>query len=157
MKPRDLLALSHQMVRLNRGKPSQVVLRRALSTAYYAMFHMLAKCGADLLVGGSGAGRSNEAWRQVYRALEHGFAKNAFKNASMLSKFPKEIEDFGNMFVTMQEKRHKADYDPAERFYKSSVIQDINAAEQVIKGFDGADIKHRRAFAAYALFKARSA
>ena len=144
------------MVRLHEGKPSQVVLRRALSTAYYAMFHMLAKCGADLLVGGSGAGRSNEAWRQVYRALEHGVAKSACKNATTLSKFPREIEDFGNVFVTMQEKRHKADYDPAARFYKSSVIQDINAAEQAIKGFDAADIKDRRAFAAYVLFKTRN-
>ena len=73
----------------------------------------------------------------------------------MLSKFPKEIEDFANMFVTMQDKRHKADYDPTENFWKSSVIQDINAVEQAIKGFKTAPLKDRRAFAAYVLFKIR--
>lgn len=59
------------------------------------------------------------------------------------------------MFVTMQEKRHKADYDPTSRFWKSSVIQDVNAVEQVITGFRSAQIKDRRAFAAYVLLKNR--
>lgn len=153
--PDDFVAVSRRMVRLQNGRPSQAVLRRALSTAYYALFHTLARCGADLLVGGSGASRSTQAWRQVYRALEHGAAGNACRNGEMLSKFPKEIEDFANMFVTMQDKRHKADYDPTENFWKSSVIQDINAVEQAIKGFKTAPLKDRRAFAAYVLFKIR--
>jgi len=73
-----------------------------------------------------------------------------------LKKFPKEIEDFGNAFVTMQEKRHRADYDPDEKFFKSSVIQDIDDTEAVIGGFKKTALKDRRAFAAYVLFRPRN-
>ena len=49
----------------------QASLRRAISTAYYAVFHSLARIAADLIVGTD----RNEAWHQAHRALEHGSAK----------------------------------------------------------------------------------
>ena len=55
----------------------QASLRRAISTAYYAVFHSLARIAADLIVGTD----RNEAWHQAHRALEHGSAKNACLNA----------------------------------------------------------------------------
>lgn len=155
MKPSDLIAVARALLKSSDGKPSQAVLRRATSTAYYVLFHALARTSADLLVGGPGAKRSDMAWRQVYRALEHGQAKNACKNGDMLRKFPKAIEDFGNTFVMMQEKRHSADYDPHEKFSKSSVTTDVDAVEKVLKDFDAAVTKDRRAFAAYVLFRQR--
>ena len=57
------------------GRPRQTDLRRAVSTTYYALFHCLAACYADTIVGGPGAKRSKPAWRQAYRALNHGSAK----------------------------------------------------------------------------------
>ena len=59
------------------------------------------------------------------------------------------------MFVQMQSKRHKADYDPDEKAFKSEVVADINAVEDVIKKFANVPIKHRRAFATFVLFKIR--
>jgi hypothetical protein len=115
----------------------------------------MARCCADLLVGGAGSGRSAPAWNQVYRALEHGMAKNACKDQGMMKKFPKGIEDFGNMFVTMQAKRHKADYDPHGVFYKSAVIQDISATENAIAAFRSAPTADKRAFAVFVLCKPR--
>lgn len=73
-----------------------------------------------------------------------------------MKEFPRDIEDFANAFVTMQAKRHMADYDPSERLYKSSVLQDIADAEDVMDRFGRADVKDRRAFAAYVLFKTRT-
>jgi uncharacterized protein (UPF0332 family) len=154
--PRDLLRTATDLVNSSRGKPRQAHLRRAVSTAYYAMFHTLAKCCADLLVGGRSSSRSEEAWVQVYRALEHGPAKNACMNQNTISKFPKEIHDFANMFVQMQLKRHKADYDPSERIFKSAVLADISAVKAVIDDFGNASLKDRRAFAALVLLKQRS-
>ena len=72
-----------------------------------------------------------------------------------MNQFPEEIEDFGNLFVTMQAKRHQADYDPSERFYKSSTKQDIDQVEDVIERFVACPVKDRRAFAAFVLFKKR--
>lgn len=73
----------------------------------------------------------------------------------MLAKFPKVIEDFGNHFVTMQAKRHSADYDPYEKFLKSDVINDIDIAESVIRDVKTATQKDKRAFSALVMFKNR--
>jgi hypothetical protein len=74
-----------------------------------------------------------------------------------MKKFPKEIEDFANTFVTMQAKRHKADYDPEYRVARSEVLVDLAAAEAAIKGFRMAAMKHRRAFAAWVALNSRNA
>lgn len=108
-----------------------------------------------MLVGGPNAAKSRHAWRQVYRALEHGFAKNACKNRTIVSKFPKPIEDFANTFLAMQIKRHSADYDPATRYVRSIVMQDIDTAKTVVEAYLGADRKDRLAFAIHILFKTR--
>lgn len=69
--------------------------------------------------------------------------------------FPQQIQDFANGFVTMQAKRHKADYDPHERFQKSAVSLDIDQAETAILDFHTVPLPDRRAFAAYLLLKSR--
>lgn len=109
------------------------------------MFHCLARASADLIIGGSGAARSRSAWRQAYRAVEHGVAKNACKDGRV-ALFPSEIRDFANAFVALQEKRHAADYDPYARLKKSIVVQDIATARQAILEFAQAPVKDRRAF-----------
>lgn len=119
------------------------------------MFHCLANDAANLVVGGQSANRSLPAWKQVYRSLQHGAAKNACGQGEVLGKFPKEIEDFANHFVSMQKKRHAADYDPLAKFTKSEVTTDIETTEFVIREFSKAKVKDRRAFAALVLFPAR--
>jgi hypothetical protein len=115
----------------------------------------LARCAADLLVGGTGARRREDAWNQAYRALEHGFAKGQCSNGRVLAAFPPEVQDFANAFVSMQIKRHAADYDPSARFFKSAVLRDILDAEAVIQRFSTVDIGERRAFAAWVILKTR--
>jgi len=132
-----------------------VSCRRAVSSSYYALFHCLARECADLLIGGAGSKRSREAWNQVYRSLEHGFAKGQCKDQRMIGLFPKEIQDFANAFVSMQEKRHEADYNPGARFTKSTVESDIILVEQAINDFKLAKKADRRAFCAYVLLKKR--
>lgn len=130
--------------------------RRAVSSCYYALFHCLARECANLLIGGEGSNRSPEAWNQVYRSLEHGHAKQSCANKAMIRKFPKGIEDFSNAFVTMQQKRHEADYDPSATFAKSAVESDIGLVEEAIRKFKQVPVKDRRAFCAYVLLKPRS-
>jgi uncharacterized protein (UPF0332 family) len=100
---------AHDLVNLRSGRPKQGHLRRSISSAYYAMFHALARCCADLLIGGPGSKRSKPAWSQVYRALDHGTAKSACANETMIAKFPREIQEFSRAFVELQLKRHEAD------------------------------------------------
>jgi hypothetical protein len=108
-----------------------------------------------MVVGTASAKRSPEAWRQVYRALEHGHAKNACRAHNVMQKFPRDIQDFANAFVAMQTKRHDADYDPDGKYFKSAVLTDIAAAEAVMDKFAKVPILHRNAFATWVHFKER--
>ena len=137
------------------GRPRQDELCRAVSCAYYAMFHTLASCCADMLVGATRARRRQEAWRQTYRALEHGHAKNQCSNARMLSRFPTEIRRFGDLFTHMQRRRHDADYDPDASFSRSDVMQFIDETESAIAGFETVDARDRRGFAVFVLLRNR--
>ena len=131
-----------------------VSCRRAISACYYAMFHCLARECADLLIGGAGPGRSNEAWRQTYRALDHGYAKSQCEAAGKKG-FPPGVVNFATLFKTMQVKRHDADYDPHARFVKSQVQSDIGLVEAAISDFLSTHKKDRRAFCAWVLLKNR--
>ena len=57
------------------GQPSQEALRRAVSTAYYAMFHALATSNADLIVGARTPVNQSD-WIATYRSLQHYRAEN---------------------------------------------------------------------------------
>lgn len=155
MQPRDLLKTARLLLG-GQTRPAQANLRRAISSTYYAMFHCLARSAADLLVGGYNADRSKPAWRQVYRSLEHNPTKGACQDKATIQKFPKPIADFANLFVTMQTKRHAADYDPLASFVKSEALQDIEAVEKAIEDFWSAPVKDRRAFCAFVLFRKRT-
>src|SRR5262245_19250431 len=89
-------------------RPRHSNLKRAVSTAYYALFHALAKDAADLLVGVRPT-RARNAWVQTYRALDRGFAKQACREAKKLG-FSRNVAACSDEFVALQEARHKADY-----------------------------------------------
>ena len=127
-----------------------------MSTAYYAVFHQLCRTTADTFIGGGGSNRSKQAWAQAYRAVDHRAAKDKCnKNTTVMSQFPTEIQDLANAFVALQQARHKADYDPLHRLTRSEVKAEIDRVEQVIKDFNKASKKDRRAFAAWITLKTR--
>ena len=156
MNPSHLLDIGRRLAGetsdANPGRPRQTDLCRAVSVSYYAMFHTLALCNANMIVGSN---RGHPAWSQAYRALEHGHAKNQCNNQLMMSRFPPEIQRFGRWFVDMQRKRHVADYDPEANFQRSEVIQFIEETEQTIASFESADRDDRRAFSVFVLFRLR--
>ena len=140
----------------NPGRPRQTELCRAVSATYYAMFHALALCGANMLAGTTRANRSQPAWRQTYRALEHGPARNQCSNTAVMARFPQEIQDFGELFTSMQRLRHYADYDPEARFTRDRVLQLIDETARIIDRFDNVSTQDRRAFAILVLFRLRA-
>ncbi len=159
MNPHDLLKAAYQLaLEPSVGRPRQANLRRAISTAYYALFHALANCCADMLAGSTRANRSQRAWRQTYRALEHGHAKNQCVNQSVMNRFPPEIQDFGEEFADMQVLRHIADYDPdpEDPFTRAGVLEHIEDSEQAIHELENTTAADRRAFAIHVLLRLRS-
>lgn len=156
MKALDFIATARELVHASsKGRPRETNIRRAVSTTYYALFHCLATCNANMLVGGPGAQRSQPAWRQAYRALQHATARQRCEQRSII-EFPDAVQDFAERFADMQKKRHRADYAPDATFFKSDVIQDITGAEDVIRCFNSVPAQHRRAFAIYMLLPLRT-
>ena len=135
------------------GRPVDAELRRAVSTAYYAMFHALAQTCAALL----GTNPSTKhAWIQLYGALEHGPAKSRCTGPSnVLQTFPRAVQNFASHFVKMQAHRHRADYDPTARLERAAVFQYIEETKTAIEDLNQAPRKDRRAFAVYVLFPLR--
>ena len=143
MNSRDLIEAARGLTELSRRRPAQANLRRAVSTAYYAMFHRLARVAADSLVGR----RRNEAWHQVYRALEHGSARKACGNKQAMSRFAYQIQGLAETFVTLQtlqHLRHKADYALEARYEKLEVLGAIYKAEDAIAQLEQADKQQLR-------------
>lgn len=152
--PGRMLETAEKLVPDGPGRPQQVALRRAVSAAYYAPFHCLACANADMLVGGVGANRSDKAWLQVYRALNHGQTRKCCEQINALG-FPGGIIRFAKIFVELQEIRHDADYHPFVRFAKVEVLNNIAKARDAVQAFEAESDKDRRAFAVYVLFPLR--
>lgn len=160
MNPQDLLRIAEGLAKGaisgGRGRPPQAELRRAISAAYYALFHTLALSGANTLVGAARANRNEPEWIQVYRALEHGYARNQCNNRAAMGRFSAAIQNFGMFFVLMQQERQAADYDPNAIFSRSQVLRLVEDSEQTINLFNDADARERRAFAIFVLFRLRN-
>ena len=158
MNPDDLLSIAEYLasggIGSRLGRPRQAELKRAVSASYYALFHTLATNSADLLVGNRTSTRTRQAWRQMYRAIDHGRVKRQCSKRT-IAKFPQEIQKFAHHFVMMQAQRHMADYDPLEQFSRSSVAQLLEETKSAITEFATVDNDDRRAFAVFVLFDLR--
>ncbi|MCE2500900.1 MAG: hypothetical protein J4G13_08570 [Dehalococcoidia bacterium] len=137
-----------------RGRPQQMQLRKAISAAYYAMFHALAGSNADTLIGASSQFRRLPAWTVSYRALDHGFARSRMQSG--LHTFASPIQNFGRAFVDLQNWRHRADYDPNAELIRPDAVSLIDRAEAAIIGFEAVDATERKSFAAHVLFRVRT-
>ena len=153
MEPEHLLQIATDLAEINTRRPRRADLCRAVSTAYYALFHCLARTCADSLAGRSRSVGNRPMWRRVYRALEHRQAKTRCENVP--PSFPEEMRDFGQTFAELQSKRHLADYDPDYPIRKSDVIADINDVRTAIDRFLAMPANVRRDFAIHVLMKVR--
>jgi uncharacterized protein (UPF0332 family) len=148
-----MLSTARRLAVASRSKPRQSDLMRAVSSAYYALFNAIAKDVADVLVG-VGPDRPDKAWRQAYRALDHGPAKTACEQLRALN-FPPRLQACGDAFVELQLARHRADYDPAHRLQRAEALAAVARAEEAISHLKASRRKDRKAFAVLLLLKRR--
>ena len=139
---------------LKRRPGSAAFRRRAVSTAYYALFHALAKLCAESLLP-AGAGHRAPEYARVYRALDHGPIKSAF-NQSPLTDSSK-LRTIGTLAVELQSSRHRADYYPPDDrlFPLASATDLIDKARQAIAELEQLTEDERRTIATCLLFKQR--
>ena len=154
--PDDLLQIAKRLAKSDmkqeQERPRETELRQAVSATYYALFHTLARCGADSLVGKQ-TKANDRIWTQAYRALNHGTARKQCARKEVETLFSPDIQGFASSFEFMQEARHRADYDPLASFSRFQVLNWIGETQNAISGFNKVADKDRRAFAVYVLLK----
>jgi uncharacterized protein (UPF0332 family) len=135
----DLLQQADHLASYEGANPSQASLRRAVSTAYYALFHLLTEEAALRWSG------SSEARTGMERAFQHG----PMRNTSMQFQkkiwedwhgdrrtIPLVIREIASAFVDLQEERHAADYDNHEQWTVTDVEEILKMARLAFQNWD---------------------
>jgi hypothetical protein len=164
--PEHLFQQAEQLVRAPvAGRPRQVDLRRAISTAYYAVFHATLTAAADNFIGRNA--RASSSYRLAYRSVNHRNFRElckAFEKGQLAPKyreyaptggFGPEIRALAAAVVDLQLRREAADYDPFTTFKPSDARLVINLGREALMRFEAAPTGHREAFLGLLLFSPR--
>ncbi len=141
----DLLGQANFLLQLDTRRPKQANLRRAVSAAYYALFHFLIEEATLLTVGTANAAKP------LRQLVGRGFSHTAMRSASaeigkgtpidlLKPLWPKydvaasiELQKLARAFVILQQERHRADYDLSRPFTRSEAEKLV---EQTRDAFD---------------------
>ena len=127
----DLLAQAIQLIHVT--QPSQLTLRRAVSAAYYAVFHYL--------IAEATSNWNNVGLRTALgRAYDHGTMKTASNRILNPKDFPYTGEDptvvtnlrfVAQAFSQLQEDRHFADYNLTKDLDPVEALTQVKSAEKI--------------------------
>jgi hypothetical protein len=137
----DLLEQAEHLVRREHQRPKQASLRRGISAAYYALFHLLVAEGASLL----SPPRPPALRLLIQRAFNHGDMRTVcrdFVQADAAAgrghisttraplNFPLDppLVQVLDAFVGLQEARHQADYDPTKTWSRLAAATHVATA-----------------------------
>jgi hypothetical protein len=147
------------------GRPRQVDIRRAISAAYYGVFHATITAAADQVVGV--VSRSTNRYALVYRSVDHSRLRALCEQARKGDLPPKlvphapaegfgaEISAFAAAVLDLQQQRHSADYDPLIRVNTSNAVAAITLARAALRHFRSSGASEREAFLMLLLFEPR--
>ena len=152
--PQELIGTCLKLVpRTAPPAPSQADMRRAISTAYYALFHTLAASNAELIAGQPQSGMSAYAWERVNRRRDHGGAQNNLR--SVLGQLSPSGENFARTLIDLQDRRQVADYAPNAQVVRSDTVNIVAQAQTAIRDFAQLTQEERRLITAPSMFDRR--
>jgi hypothetical protein len=125
----DLLEQAIHLAKREARRPRQASLRRAVSAAYYALFHLLAAEGAAIMTRGS----TPRLRAQVQRAFAHSEMRRICQHfaggtlpepmrALVVAPLEPGLVSVAKAFIRLQEERHTADYDISRQFGRVGVL-----------------------------------
>jgi hypothetical protein len=131
----ELLNLAVELVSRNPGAPAGGDLRRGVSTAYYALFHLLVHEATSRLVAVASlrarVGRSFD--HRIMRQVCQDYADLLQDSAGHLvfagQIVPQGIQDIASAFVALQQARHRADYDTSAIITPAQAQADVTWAQ----------------------------
>jgi uncharacterized protein (UPF0332 family) len=139
----DLLEQAAHLARKEPRRPKQASLRRAVSTAYYALFHALTGHACRFLVSGR---ERREVRMRLARGFDHRRMLEASQAATanhggpckaLLNLIPTgERFQVARTFIDLQQARHDADYDLSKRYTRSDALTQVSRAEIAVRLWD---------------------
>jgi hypothetical protein len=135
------------------GAGSSALRRRAVSTAYYAVFHALAKSCAGILL--PSVDRNSQVYERVYRALDHGPLRAAFTTKGTPLKDRADLQRIDELVVQLQSERHRAD-PPNAGMFREEARNLVDQARRAVTEIERLSTGDRIALATWVLFKSRS-
>ena len=147
------------------GAPRQADLRRAISNAYYALFHTVVAEAADSLVGRTH--RTSSRYQLVYRSIDHRslrvLCEDSVKSTlpakytryAPKAGFGADLIALATAVVELQEKRHLADYDPLYAVRMSDALLAISTSRNALDRFRSANRAWRKTFVTLLMFAPR--
>ena len=152
---KDLLEQARHLATREPKRPKQASLRRAISAAYYALFHLLASEAAGKLAPSQPAGLKDA----MQRAFAHGEMKAVCKafsgtpanlprpaNGLVVAPLQPELQKVAKAFVELREARHSSDYDltfSVTKIDAQTLIQTVDdafASWAVVRGSANANV-----------------
>jgi hypothetical protein len=129
----DLIEQAHHLALREPGKPRQASLRRAISTAYYSLFHFLLHEATNRLFPARPAALRERASRAFTHfeaksvceifAREKGGIKGLTDDA-----LERQLVEIAATFIRLQEARQWADYDLMQTFDRVQVVGYVDQA-----------------------------
>lgn len=147
------------------GAPRQADLRRAVSNAYYALFHAVITQIADDLAGR--VDRNSPRYALVYRSVDHKALRrlcedvtkpnlpNKYSGYAPRAGFGADLTAVATAVVDLQEKRHLADYDPLYRVRASDAAIAVATSRNALLRLRSANRSYRRTFMSLIVFSPR--
>ncbi len=166
MNPDHLIEQAERLLASpERGAPRQADKRRAVSAAYYALFHRVLSAVADEFMGA--ANRRNPRYRLAYRSISHARVSLLCRELNKPtpgaqwraywppSGFDPALREFAVLFVNLMEARHRADYDPSLRLLTSEALDLVQDARQALARFEASSPTDRHRFVSLLAFEPR--
>lgn len=153
------------LLRLGRGSLRQADLRRAVSNAFYGLFHTILIAAADEVAGRRM--RGEPLWSLAYRSISHQRLKSVCTDLRAQTLKPKikpyePVGGFGNHLaaiagavVELQDRRHVADYDPSASLLRLDARTALQTARSAVDRLSRLTENQRKAFLFLILFEPR--
>lgn len=119
------------------GRPRTIELRRAVSTAYYAVFHKLGQHAAMRLIGDGWTSRHSAVARWIAHAdlAKLADASNGLGNSALqaaMQPVDPRLSDLSQRFVDLQVARHDADYNDLFNITREEARLAVGSARRAV-------------------------
>ncbi len=141
-EPRTLLGLARKLLNVRAKKFGDAAARRAVSTAYYALFHLLNEAATRLFV--SAGSQHVGVLRRTFNHDPMRVASGMVSDGNLPKLFGKpgsfnlasELKAVAEAFVDLQGERETADYDHSRPIRAEKAEELVALAEQAFAAWD---------------------